>query len=195
VRQNPEAGTRLLSPRLALPLLAMRIYFNACCVNRLTDDQSQSRIQREAEAIERILRYIGEGTYLWLGSGALTDEIERSPQTARRRENQSLLGFASGSIEASAGLLDRARQLQAFGYGAFDAMHLASSDRTSQLTISSPPFSHAHKDCLIPGRRPHIPVLPAWREQPEQGGSFRPCRNRSARPHREVELASCSSRD
>ena len=39
----------------------MKIYLDACCLNRLTDDQSQSRIAEEAEAVERILRLLRDG--------------------------------------------------------------------------------------------------------------------------------------
>jgi hypothetical protein len=41
----------------------MKIYLDACCVNRLTDEQSQARIRQEAEAIERILGIVREGKY------------------------------------------------------------------------------------------------------------------------------------
>jgi hypothetical protein len=74
----------------------MRIYLDACCVNRLTDQQSQPRIREEAEAIERILGGVRKGTILWLSSEALIDEIERNPQIARRagepRVARALLG-------------------------------------------------------------------------------------------------------
>jgi hypothetical protein len=33
----------------------LRLYLDACCLNRLTDDQSQSRVRNEAETVERIL--------------------------------------------------------------------------------------------------------------------------------------------
>ncbi len=40
----------------------MRLYFDACCISRLTDDQSQPRVLREAEAAdaETILAFIHE---------------------------------------------------------------------------------------------------------------------------------------
>jgi hypothetical protein len=33
----------------------LRLYLDACCLNRLTDDQNQSRVRNEAETVERIL--------------------------------------------------------------------------------------------------------------------------------------------
>jgi len=111
----------------------MKIYMDACCVNRLTDDQSQPRIQAEAEAIERILRGVREEKCSWLGSEVLTAEVERNPQIERRRENGALLSLASGSIEVNDQILDRARQLQAAGYEGFDALHLPAPKR-AELT-------------------------------------------------------------
>jgi hypothetical protein len=40
----------------------MRVYLDACCLSRLTDDQSQARIREEAEAIERVLAGVRRGT-------------------------------------------------------------------------------------------------------------------------------------
>ena len=106
----------------------MRIYLDACRVNRLTDDQSQPRIRGESEAIERILRSVRKGQSLWLISEVLIDEIERSPQIGRRRENRALLALSSEIIELSHEIMERARELQNIGYAAFDALHLASAE-------------------------------------------------------------------
>lgn len=40
----------------------MRIYFDACAINCLTDDSSQQRIHDEAGAVESILRLIASGS-------------------------------------------------------------------------------------------------------------------------------------
>lgn len=106
----------------------MKVYMDACCVNRMTDDQSQQRIRNEAEAIERILRGVREGTCQWVGSEALVYEIERNPDRTRLLENRALLALSIGQVEATDEVLDRARRLEAAGYGAFDAVHLASAE-------------------------------------------------------------------
>ena len=41
--------------------LSLRVYLDACCLNRLTDDQSQARIHNEAEAVEGVLRLVRDG--------------------------------------------------------------------------------------------------------------------------------------
>lgn len=79
----------------------MKIYFDACCVNRLTDDQSHQRIRAEAESIEAILENVRQGTIAWVISPVLTEEIQRSPQIERRRENGAHLALATSAIEVS----------------------------------------------------------------------------------------------
>jgi len=106
----------------------MKVYLDACCVNRLTDDQSQPRIRAESEAIEQILRNVRKGTCQWLGSEALIEEIEGNPDTARKRESRALISLTNELIQMTDPVLERARQLQTAGYGGFDAIHLASAE-------------------------------------------------------------------
>jgi hypothetical protein len=106
----------------------MTVYLDARCVNRLTDDQSQRRIRAEAESIEAILGRVRQGKITWIISPVLTAEIQRSPQIERRRENGALLAMATDTIEVSERVLIRARQLEAAGYGGFDALHLACAE-------------------------------------------------------------------
>ena len=53
----------------------MRIYLDGCCLNRLTDDQSQKRVREEAEAVEGFLRVVETGGATWVGSRVLEMEI------------------------------------------------------------------------------------------------------------------------
>lgn len=106
----------------------MKIYFDACCINRLTDDQTQARIRQEAEAVELVLRRIQEGVIQWISSEALVDEISRNPNVERRLENAALLALASEGIEVTESIAERAANLQSAGYGAYDALHLACAE-------------------------------------------------------------------
>ena len=54
-------------------------YLDACCLNRLTDDQSQARIAEEAEAVEQTLHRLSANTVEWLSSAALEAETSRNP--------------------------------------------------------------------------------------------------------------------
>ena len=79
----------------------MRVYLDACCLSRLTDDQSQLRIHEEAEPVERLFSRMRTG---------------------------SMLAQATETIEVNHHIINRAKQLQAGGYGSFDALHLACAE-------------------------------------------------------------------
>ena len=68
---------------------------DACCLNRLTDDQSQLRVREEAEAIEHILGMVRQGRATWVSSTILDLEISRNPDQERRNDVNSLLVLAS----------------------------------------------------------------------------------------------------
>lgn len=109
--------------------MTLKVYFDACCLSRLTDDQGQARIRAEAEAIERIMRMVRQGAATWVSSTVLSIEISRNPDLDRRRETEALLSFADevfvpGRLDA-----DRAERLQQLGFSAFDALHLVSAEQ------------------------------------------------------------------
>ena len=107
----------------------MRLYLDACCLNRLTDDQSQARVRDEAEAVEGILRLVREGQATWISSTALEIEISRNPDAERRLDVATLLAFSSEIVVPQLRSAERAAFLQKPGFGAFDALHLASAEQ------------------------------------------------------------------
>ena len=101
---------------------------DACCLNRLTDDQSQPRIAEEAEAVEKVLRLLRAKTIQWLSSAALEAETGNNPDAERRYEVEVLLLLATNTIRLDSQIIQRAQQLEALGYGAFDALHLSTAE-------------------------------------------------------------------
>ena len=93
----------------------MRIYLDACCLNRLTDDQSQLRVREEAEAVEHILRMVRQGLATWVSSTILDLEIGRNPDPERRHDVNSILVFASEVVRPQTEDADRALELQKLG--------------------------------------------------------------------------------
>jgi hypothetical protein len=75
---------------------------DACCLNRLTDDQSQPRIAEEADAVEQILRLLRAKTIEWLSSTALKAETNNNPDAERRYEVEVLLSLATNTIRWTA---------------------------------------------------------------------------------------------
>jgi predicted nucleic acid-binding protein len=113
----------------------LRVYLDACCLSRLTDDQRQERVRAEAEAVENTLRMAGRGLSTWVSSTVLEIELSRNPDEA-----------------------DRARQLKEHGFGPFDALHLASAEKARVdvfLTTDDDLLRRAHRN---PGLL-HISVM------------------------------------
>ena len=106
----------------------MKIYLDACCLNRLTDDQSQPRIAAEAEAVEQILQLLSAKTIEWSSSTALKAETGNNPDAERRYEVEVLLSLATNTIPLDSQIIQRAMELEAVGYGAFDALHLSTAE-------------------------------------------------------------------
>ena len=102
---------------------------DACCLNRLTDDQSQPRVRDEAGAVDQILRMVQQGLATWVSSTILDLEISRNPDPERRNDVNSILGFASEVVRPQTEDADRALELQKLGFGSFDALHLACAER------------------------------------------------------------------
>jgi predicted nucleic acid-binding protein len=103
----------------------LRIHFDACALNRLSDDQSQPRVIAEAEAVEQILRMVIEGRVEWSASIALHRELGRNPDHEKRHDSLALLSHAGPLLESDAKIIHRANDLAGLGYGTYDALHLA----------------------------------------------------------------------
>ncbi len=106
-----------------------RIYLDACALNRLTDDQSQSRIQAEAEAVEGVLLLVWNGQAEWKASIVLEAEIRRNPNAAARNDVLRLISLAGELLRPYRSSIERATTLEALGYGAFDALHLVCAEQ------------------------------------------------------------------
>jgi predicted nucleic acid-binding protein len=135
----------------------VRVYLDACCFSRLTDDQSQSRIRDEAEAVERILTWVRLGFVKLIGSEVLRDEVRRIPSVDRRAATEALLSFASEMIELDDSITRRAAELNRLGYGVFDALHVATAESAMADVLLSTDDRLVKKAARCNGS-PRIPV-------------------------------------
>lgn len=103
----------------------LRIYLDACALNQLSDDQSQTRVLAESEAVEQILRMVIEGRVEWSASRALYRELSRNPDHEKRHDAPALLSHAGRLLESNVAIMHRANDLMSLGYGAYDSLHLA----------------------------------------------------------------------
>jgi predicted nucleic acid-binding protein len=101
------------------------IYLDTCALNRPSDDLSQPRIRREAEAIGRIMDLVHDGRVEWYFSPFLRLEIERNPDPMRRIRALDLLTSAKGIISPTKDTVAEAERLITLGFARFDALHAA----------------------------------------------------------------------
>lgn len=55
------------------------VYLDVCCLNRPFNDQTQDRIRLESAAVLTVLKRVGYGRLLLIGSTAIQAEIEQEP--------------------------------------------------------------------------------------------------------------------
>lgn len=107
----------------------MRIYVDACALNRLTDDPGQPRIRMEAAAMERIFKLVETGRAMWIASSVLVTEIRKNPDPKRREDALAMATRATEIHFPDSQIATRAGLLHSLGYGEFDALHLAFAER------------------------------------------------------------------
>jgi predicted nucleic acid-binding protein len=109
----------------------MRIYLDTCSIQRPLDSKTQIRIVLEAEAILGILTFCEEGSVELVASDALTFEIERTPNLARREYAREVLISAKTYIRVNARLETRARDFHQRGLQPLDALHLSAAEEAN----------------------------------------------------------------
>lgn len=103
----------------------MKVYLDACCLNRPFDEQSQPRVRLETEAILLVLEKIYQREWLWVASDALFFEINQNPDVENRQRVRSLLSHAHEVVGINPEALSRAERFEQSGLNAYDALHLA----------------------------------------------------------------------
>ena len=106
----------------------MKVYFDACCLNRPFDDQSQPRVRLETEAISLILEKLTQGEWEWVGSEILLYEVGQNPVLENRQRALAFASLAQQVVEITEKILRRAEELEEIGYDPYDAIHLSSAE-------------------------------------------------------------------
>jgi predicted nucleic acid-binding protein len=107
----------------------MKIYLDACCLNRPFDDQRQPRVRLEAEAISLILHKLHQHEWEWVSSEVLMYELGQTVDMERRERLLLLAGQSHYMVEISEEILKRAEKLEVSGFDSYDAIHLASAEQ------------------------------------------------------------------
>lgn len=106
-----------------------KIYFDACCLNRPFDDQTQFRIYLETQAIITILNKCQATDWKLINSSALIAELNQTPDLERLEKVKKLLSIAKIKVIYSPFIENRTIQLQKLGFLSYDAAHIASAER------------------------------------------------------------------
>ena len=104
------------------------LYLDVCCWNRPFDDQTQPRIHLEAEAVLAIIAAIQRGQCRLISSEAIDLEIDQTPDQERLERLRNSIPQTRTRVEFDNHAVTRARELEALGFPAMDALHLAAAE-------------------------------------------------------------------
>src|SRR5262245_5593655 len=107
----------------------MRVYFDACSLQRPLDDRSQPRVNLEAEAVLTLLRLVEDGQVVLVSSEALEYEVGRTPDPQRRAAVSETLKLAAHTLRLGDAVEADAAALIQSGVKPVDALHLAFASR------------------------------------------------------------------
>ena len=105
-----------------------KIYLDTCCLSRFFDDQTQTRVCRETEAIDTILDIFRSGQWEWVVSKVLEIEVGRNLNFAQYLKIKSLLTRANQTVLLTETEELRGSVLESLGFKPFDALHIASAE-------------------------------------------------------------------
>jgi len=103
----------------------MKIYLDNCCFNRPFDDQSQLRIQLEAEAKLKIQDDIRSGIYKLIWSYMLDYENTKNPFQERTEPIAKWRTYAVEDVEEDRDAIELAIRISHEGIRKFDSLHIA----------------------------------------------------------------------
>ncbi len=105
----------------------IKIYLDVCCLSRPFDDQTQTRIAMEAEAVVKILGN-SNNSFVLVSSDFIDYEIRNTLDDNRRRGILAFASLASEKIAANDEIKKRADDLVKKGFKALDAVHSAAAE-------------------------------------------------------------------
>ena len=103
----------------------MRVYLDACSLQRPLDDRCQPRVNIEAEAVLTILRLVESGQVELLSSEALEYEMDQMPNVERQARAREMLNLAIQTLELVDAVETEAEKRVRSGLRPLDALHVA----------------------------------------------------------------------
>jgi predicted nucleic acid-binding protein len=107
----------------------LRIYMDACCLNRPFDDQSKDNVRFEAEAIVSILKRCNLGReWKLIGSDIIDLEISKCRDAVKRQKVLLLHYSAVEKVKNNTEIQSRAANFRRYNIKLFDSLHLAAAE-------------------------------------------------------------------
>ena len=106
----------------------MKIYLDVSCLNRPFDDQKQTRIRLEAEAVSLVMERMDLGIWEQVSSQMATLEVEAIGDPDRKECVQTLLEDVEICVRLTDREFSRAAILEKLGFKAADALHVAAAE-------------------------------------------------------------------
>jgi predicted nucleic acid-binding protein len=107
----------------------MKIYFDACCLNRPFDDHVQDRVRLESEAVLTIFTQSKIKNWLLLNSEVIDIEISKIPDSDKRQKVGILSSLLKPLIIIDENVERRAMTLEDLGFESYDALHIACAEK------------------------------------------------------------------
>ncbi len=108
--------------------LKIRIYMDACCLNRPFDDLTQDRIRMESEAVITIIKKVISGDCVLVSSDTTDLEISQMPDFDRKEKVLSWINLASEHVSLNDKNQKRALYFEQSGIYGYDSLHLACAE-------------------------------------------------------------------
>ncbi|MCX6690360.1 MAG: PIN domain-containing protein [Methanoregula sp.] len=114
----------------------MKIYLDVCCLYRLFDNHSDTRVRLEAEAVLAILKRCSLDWEL-VTSSAVLYEIGLISDPGKRSQALRLIQRARETIRVDDILLSRAEEFENLGVMGMDAVHIACTEKAGAVLLTT----------------------------------------------------------
>jgi predicted nucleic acid-binding protein len=103
----------------------MKIYMDACCLNRPFDDMAQDRVRVEADVITDILLRCRLGEWMLAASAAIDYELDQIVDLEKRMKVEELYALAAHRLPMTDQVISRAEDIHRQEFSFWDSAHLA----------------------------------------------------------------------
>jgi len=104
---------------------------DACCYNRIMDDQEQDRIYIESEVIKIILINCENGEWTLIGGDVLEYELNRNTNIEKKQKAFILYGGVNEKHSLTDEIKTRAKEFEKFGIKSMDSLHLSTAESSN----------------------------------------------------------------